>query len=103
VPHIFVKPFFLRLDVVLNSLVLSLPLIPFHFNLAVLISQHAQSLDFRRQRLFLRFQLIFNPVDQLSQLLHRLRLRVVQLLFHLRNALNLLFYLRKTLHAFLSF
>lgn len=103
VSHLLVQPLFLHVQIALHRIVLLLALVVLNLDLTELVSQGSQTLDLGRQLLLLLFNLSVDPLDQSVQLLQRLRLYIVQLFFHFRDAHNLVFHLGISLHSLLFF
>ena len=103
VSHLLVQPLFLHVQIALHRIVLLLALVVLNLDFTELVSQGSQTLDLGRQLLLLLFNLSVDPLDQSVQLLQRLRLYIVQLFFHFRDAHDLVFHLGISLHSLLFF
>lgn len=99
--HVLVKALLLLVQVRLNRLVVAFALVVLDLDLGELIAQGSQTFDLRSKLLFLILYLNINPLNQRRQLLQRLALHIVQLLFQLRDALDLILHLGVALYPFL--
>lgn len=95
--HAFLLTFNTRLDTVVNLLLLGV----FSFDLSELRSQGAQFLNLRSKSVLLVLALSINLLHKSGQFLQTLALHVIQLLFHLGDALDLVLHIGVALNTFL--
>jgi len=98
---VLLKALTFTIDLVHHSVIIPFTLIIVNLHLSKLVPQRAQSLNFRSQALLLLLHLGVNALNQRSQVLHRLRLRIINLLLQLRHFLNIVFHLGITHNAVL--
>ena len=89
IPHVLLQAFFLAIDGTLNRIVHFFLLVEFSFNLSEFSTQRSELLDLWGEAVLFFLALRVNLLHQCRQLLERLALHVVQLLFKLGHALNL--------------
>jgi hypothetical protein len=78
--HVLIKALLLRLNIVADAVVVALLFVVVLFDFREFITQSAQALDFWGQLLFLLLHFAVNSLNKSRQVLHGLRLGVIELL-----------------------
>lgn len=101
--NVLVDTFAFHIDSRVNLVVGLLLFVVYLFNFRIASTEGSEFLDLRSKSILLILDFRFDLDDQLVELLERLTLSVIKLLFKFRNTLDLIFNVRESLDSMFLF